>query len=212
MLLPSITCFCPKSQTFNIFIILLSFCYNSKWYNRRTMATGATANYDIPYPLSSDPVDVHGDMQLLAESIELVLGTVGPAYQALEVSNNSGVLIAKGDPVYISGFGATYPRVSKSDSDDLSTFPVIGLAESAIATGSDGSVVISGVFSSVNTSAYSPGDILYVANTGGLTKTQPAEGSGAIAVVIKSNATTGSVLVGQPKGNGTWGSLKAGLA
>jgi hypothetical protein len=31
-------------------------------------------------------------------------------------------------------------------------------------------------------------------------------------VVAKSNASTGIIIVGQPKGNGTWGSMKAGLA
>lgn len=176
------------------------------------MATGATANFNIPYPLSSDPVDVHGDIQSLAESIELVLGTVGPAYQEVDVYNNSGTLIAKGDPVYISGYGSTSMQVAKSDADDLNTFPVIGLARAAIANGSSGKVVISGIFSSINTSTYTAGDILYVAINGGLTATQPDAGSGAVGIVIKVDATTGSILVGQPKGNGTWGSLKAGLA
>jgi hypothetical protein len=36
-----------------------------------TMATGITTNYDIPFPLSSDPVNVHGDMQSLAETVML---------------------------------------------------------------------------------------------------------------------------------------------
>jgi hypothetical protein len=176
------------------------------------MATGKTANYDIPYPLSTDPVDVHGDIQSLAEAVELVMGTVGPAYQEVDVVNDSGTLIAKGDPVYVSGFGLSSPEVSKCDSDNLDTFPVFGLAKAAIASGSPGSVVVSGIFNVINTSSYLPGDILYVANNGGLTKTQPDTGSGAVAVVLKSNATTGSLSVGQPKGNGTWGSLKAGLA
>jgi hypothetical protein len=33
-----------------------------------------------------------------------------------------------------------------------------------------------------------------------------------VAVVLKQNTTTGILLVGQPKGNGSWGSLKAGLS
>jgi hypothetical protein len=37
------------------------------------MATGLTPNYDIPFPLSTDPVDVHGDVQDLAERIDDVL-------------------------------------------------------------------------------------------------------------------------------------------
>ena len=177
-----------------------------------TMATGSTANYDIPYPLSSDPVNVHEDMQSLAETVESLLGTIGPAYHTLEVTNNSGSSIAKGDPVYISGYGTSKPRVAKCDSDDLTTFPVIGLATTAISNSSDGVVLLSGVFSNINTNAYNVGDKIYVANGGGLTATIPATGSGVVAVVLKKNSSTGILLVGQPKGNGSWGSLKAGLS
>ena len=37
------------------------------------MATGLTPNYLIPYPLSTDPVDVHGDVQDLADRLDDVL-------------------------------------------------------------------------------------------------------------------------------------------
>ena len=182
-----------------------------KWYNNKIMASGATANYDIPYPLSSDPVNIHEDLQDLAEQIELILPSIGLPYHTIEVKNVSGVSIAKGDPVYITGF-STKTTVAKCDSDDLTTFPVLGLALESIGNGTDGVVVISGVFSNVNTNSYSVGNILYVANNGGLTATRPATGSGAVAIVAKSNSTTGVLIVGQPKGNGTWGSLKNGLA
>jgi hypothetical protein len=175
------------------------------------MATGATTTYDLPYPVLSDPVNVHGDIQSLAERIEDVILNIGLPFISLEVRNNSGALIAKGTPVYISGY-LTKPTIAKSDSDDLTTFPVIGITQSAITDGSDGVIIVSGIFEDVNTSSYTAGDILYVANGGGLTDTIPAGGSGAVAVVAKSNASTGVLVVGQPKGNGTWGSMKAGLA
>jgi hypothetical protein len=175
------------------------------------MATGSTTNYDLPYPVLSDPVNVHGDIQSLAERIEDVILNIGLPFISLEVRNNSGVSIAKGTPVYISGY-LTKPTIAKSDSDDLTTFPVIGITQSAITNGSDGVIIVSGIFEDVNTSSYTDGDILYVANGGGLTDTIPAGGSGAVAVVAKSNASTGVLVVGQPKGNGTWGSMKAGLA
>ena len=176
-----------------------------------TMATGATNNYDLPYPVLSDPVNVHGDIQLLAERIEDVILNIGLPFISIEVRNNSGASIAKGTPVYISGY-STKPTIAKSDSDDLTTFPVIGITQSAITDGSDGVVIVSGVFDEVNTSSYTAGDILYVANGGGLTDTIPTGGSGAVAVVAKSNASTGVIIVGQPKGNGSWGALKNGLA
>ncbi len=169
--------------------------------------------YDIPYPLPSDPVDVAGDIQALAERIDVILPSIGLPYHTIEVTNDSGVTINKADPVYISGYNLTTnkPEITKSDSNTLSTFPVIGLAQAAMANGSDGVIVISGVFTDINTSSYLIGDVLYVASGGGLTKTQPASGSGVVAVVAKS-AISGIIIVGAFKGNGTWGSLKAGLA
>ena len=175
-----------------------------------TMATGATNTYDLPYPLLSDPVNVHGDIQSLAEQIELILPSLGLPYFTHEVKNVSGASIAKGDPVYVTGF-STKTTVAKSVATDLTTFPVIGLATTAIANGSDGVVLVSGIFTGLNTSSYTAGNRLYVGTSGGLTATQPAGGSGATGVVLKANATTGVILVIPAKGNGTWGAVKAGL-
>jgi hypothetical protein len=176
-----------------------------------TMATGSTTNYDLPYPVLSDPVNVHEDIQLLAERLEDVLSNVGVPFISLEVKNTTGSAIAKGTPVYISGY-STKPLIAKSDSDNLATFPIVGITQSAISNGADGVIIVSGVFEGIDTSTYSAGDILYVANGGGLTDTIPTGGSGAVAVVAKSNASTGIIIVGQPKGNGTWGALKNGLS
>lgn len=177
------------------------------------MSSGETTIYDLPYPVNTDPVNVAGDIQSLAERIEVILPGIGLPYHTFEVTNNSGVTINKADPVYISGFDNTTekPEITKCEADDLSTFPVIGLAQTAIGDESDGVVVISGVFTGVNTSAYTVGDLLYVASSGGLTTTQPASGSAVVGVVSKSNVN-GTILVGAFKGNGTWGSMKAGLA
>lgn len=170
-----------------------------------------TTNYDLPYPLSSDSVNVHGDIQDLAEAIDAILPTLGLPYHTLEVSNTSGVTIVKGDPVYIIGHGATKPRVAKSNASTSATFPVIGLAQANITNGSDGVVVLTGVFTGVNTSSFTSGNRLYVATGGGLTSTQPTTGGGVIGVVAKA-ATSGTIIVGANKGNGTWGSMKAGLS
>ena len=66
------------------------------------MATGATANYDIPFPLSSDPVNIHEDLQDLAEQIELILPDL--VNHTIEVRNVSGASIAKATPVFVTGF------------------------------------------------------------------------------------------------------------
>ena len=131
------------------------------------MASGETITYDLPYPVASDPVNVHGDIQDLAEAIDAILPTLGLPYHTLEVVNNTGATIAKASPVYISGFGATKPRITKSDANTSATFPVVGLAQAAITNGSDGVIIVNGIFSDVNTSAYAAGDRLYVAAGGG---------------------------------------------
>ena len=89
---------------------------------------------------------------------------------------------------------------------------MLGLAKSTFATTTDGVIVISGIFSNVNTSSYSFGNILYTGTSGGLAATQPTTGGTAVGVVAKSHATTGVIIVGKPTGNGTWAALKAGLA
>jgi hypothetical protein len=179
------------------------------------MASGETATYDLPYPIASDPVNVHGDLQDLAEAIDAILPTLGLPYHTIEVTTattgSGGVNITKGDPVYINGFGATKPRITKSDANTSGTFPTIGLAQANITAGSDGVVVITGVFSGVNTSSFAAGDRLYTAAGGGLTNTKPTSGGGVIGVVAKA-ATSGTIIVGANKGNGTWQSLKDGLS
>ena len=175
-----------------------------------------TPVYDIPYPTNSSPVDVAGDLQAIAERIEVILPTIGLPFHTFECTNDSGVSIAKGDPVYVSSFNSTSgkPEVTKSQASSIATFPVVGLAQSAIGNGSDGVIVISGVFTGIDTSSYTVGNLLYVGSSGGLTATQPISAttnSAVVGVVSKSNVN-GTILVGAFRGNGTWGSMKAGLA
>jgi len=167
-----------------------------------------TTNFDLPYPLASDPVNVHGDIQSLAEQVDSVLLTI--AIQDAEVRNNSGATITKGTPVYISGFD-TKPTIEKCDNDDLNTFPVAGLVTTNITDGTDGNILVAGVLNDFNTSSYTVGDRIYVASGGGLTKTKPTNGGAVVGIVLISNASTGKMLFTGAVGNGTWGALKAGL-
>jgi len=170
-----------------------------------------TTIYDFPYPLSSDPVDIVGDIQSLAERIETVL-VAAESNITIEVTNASGVSINIGDPVYVSGFNSTSGKPEVTKLTNTMNYPMLGLAKSTFATTTDGVIVISGIFSNVNTSSYSFVNILYTGASGGLTATQPTTGGTAVGVVAKSHATTGVIIVGKPTGNGTWAALKAGLA
>jgi hypothetical protein len=170
-----------------------------------------TTIYDLPFPTNDSPVDVAGDIQSLAEAIDAVLPTIGLPFHTLEIRNISGVSIVKGDPVYITGY-STKPTIAKSDTDTIGTFPVVGLAQSNIGNNSDGVIVVSGVFTDINTASYLAGDVLYVASGGGLTKTKPTSNVVTVGIVAKSNATSGVIIVTSPRSRAaTWGALKEGL-
>lgn len=176
------------------------------------MATGLTNPQEIPYPLSDDPVNVHSDMQEMAEKVNDLLTALQVPYLSLDVRNISGIELTKGTPVYITGYANGRATVAKCQADDLSTFPCIGLVKATMQDSNDGVVVTVGVLENINTSTYSEGDMLYVGSSGGLTTTKPSSGSSVIAVVAYSNSTTGKLLVAPIKGgNATWGSIKNGL-
>lgn len=172
------------------------------------MATGESNNYQLPYPIADDIVNVHGDISSLVQKLEDVLPGLGLSYFKILVKNNSGSTIPAGYPVYATGFD-TKTTIAKSL--PTTTYPILGLAKAEMVNGADGVVIIAGVLENINTSSFSVGDVLYVKDGGGLTKTQPSTGSGAVGVVAYSDSTAGIIVV-EAKGNGTWGALKNGLA
>jgi hypothetical protein len=172
---------------------------------------GSTTNQNIPYPLANDPVNVHEDIQNIAESVDLLLTELQVPNLPLNVKNNNAFTLTKGTPVYINGYDV-FPTVGKSISSDIQTFPVIGLIKSNITNGSSGEVIIVGLLENIDTSLFSSGDYLYVGESGGLVNTRPSNGSSVIAIVGKSSLTEGSIIVGPIKGgNATWGAIKNGI-
>ena len=176
------------------------------------MATGLTNPQKIPYPLSNDPVNVHSDMQEMAEKVNDLLTALQVPYLSLDVRNTSGSEITKGTPVYITGYANGRTTIAKCQANNINTFPCIGLAKATMQDENNGIVVTVGILENINTSSYNEGDKLYIGSTGGLTTTKPASGSAVIAVVAYANAITGKLLVSPIKGgNATWGAVKNGL-
>lgn len=176
------------------------------------MASGLTNPQEIPYPLSTDAVNVHQDMQEMAEKVNDLLTALQVPYLSLDVRNESGVSIIKGDPLYITGYSNGRTLVAKCQASDLSTFPCIGLAKGSFASGQDGVVITVGILENIDTSSYSEGDKLYVDYSGGLTEFAESDASSVVAVVAYSDLTSGKILVSPIKGgNYTWGSIKNGL-
>lgn len=168
------------------------------------MATGESLVYDLPYPNATDAVNVHGDIKQLVDKLEIVLPPLGLGYFQTEVRNESGSSISAGTPVYITGH-TTKTTVDKCLPS--TTQPILGLMKYDTADASDGIVVVAGVLDGVNTSSFADGDILYVGEFGGLSNTQYG---GAVGIVF--HAAAQGVVVVEAKGNGTWGSLKSGMA
>ena len=117
--------------------------------------------------------------------------------------NNSGVGITKGWPVYITGMdgSSTIFRIAGADASNSSKMPAVGLAESTIANGDFGHVLMFGTLLQVDTSAYATNQTLYVSPGGGLTGIRPT-GSGNliqnIGKVGRVHSNTGSLIVMGP--------------
>jgi len=170
------------------------------------MATGRSTNYNLPFPLAVDAVNVHGDIKSLTERLDAVLPQA--SYVDIPAKNSSNDIIPAGYPVVITGHDGTNVQIAKATAS--STTAILGLTRTEIGVSATGVVVVAGVINGVNTSSFTAGATLFVAQNGGLTSTQDANTGTAIATVVKP-ATSGSIIVGA-KSNSTWGSLKAGLS
>jgi hypothetical protein len=170
------------------------------------MATGRSNNYNLPFPLAADAVNVHGDIKSLTERLDAVLPQA--SYVDIPVKNVSSDIIPAGYPVTITGHDGTNVLVAKATAS--TTTSILGLTRTEILVSATGVVVVAGVINSINTSSYNPGDILYVAQNGGLTSQNDGTQGTAIATVVYP-AVSGAIIVGS-KSNATWGSLKAGLS
>lgn len=87
----------------------------------------------------------------------------------------AGETLAKGDPVYISGFhgsGSTLiAEVSKADASNAAKMPAVGIVDAPITQHQTGHMVITGSITELNTSLFQLNQELYVKSGGGFTST-----------------------------------------
>lgn len=121
----------------------------------------------------------------------------------VDVRNSSGAVLSKGQAGYISGYhvGSDNPEISEADADLGGAFPVFGLIAADIANNANGTIIVIGKISGVDTSTWTVGVQLYLSTdpttTLGLTDTKP---TGAAAIqkigkVLRSHATLGEIEV-----------------
>ena len=115
------------------------------------------------------------------------------------VKNVSGVELQKGTPVHavLDGTSGNVIPVIAADASIPSAMPCNLVLNETIADEAEGQALLIGYIKGVDTSLFSPGDVVYVASGGGYTNTKPT-GTDLIqnlGIVVKSHASNGSGLV-----------------
>lgn len=127
------------------------------------------------------------------------------------VRNESGSAIAKGTPVYVTGFsvGHSLSLVGRADSSSAATMPAIGILDAELANNASGHCVITGIIENLDTSGLAVNAPLYVASGGGLTATAPDVRAQPIAIVERVNVNNGAIIVTPAATNGSLASQSA---
>lgn len=149
--------------------------------------------FDSEYSTLSYYNDVSGvDVKIGQESI-------------MKVRNNSGATISAGRAVYISGAVGNLPTIALASSNGPNGDNTVGLVHTAIANNANGYVIISGVASDLDTSAFDEGDILYLSTAGTISNVEPSFPSQThhvrIGYCIRSHPTEGRILISLQKIN-----------
>jgi hypothetical protein len=97
--------------------------------------------------------------------------------QHLRVYNNTGVSMAKGKVVYVTGSQGQRLTVALADADtELLSKDTIGITAEAIADQGEGFIIIAGVLTNISTTGFLDGDTVFLSQTaGGYTKIPPAD-------------------------------------
>jgi hypothetical protein len=148
---------------------------------------------------AADPaqkLEVQGKVQVSGADAEFI----GDINGAIRFNAKAGEALSKGDVVYISEISGNIPVVSKADASDSAKMPAFGLAFAAASLNSSVEVITFGTLSSIDTSAFSLGDTVYVSTTAGeLTNTPPTGEANLlqnIGKVQRVQASSGSIKVG----------------
>lgn len=175
-----------------------------------TDVTGITSITTIEDPVSAlvgqgvEPGGTTG--QVLAKASNDDYDTEWVDYNTLYITvrNVSGGTLLKGTPVHDTGTTSSTPNVIAADASSALSMPATFVLNEDVANNAEGQAIIIGIIEDVDTSAFSAGDVIYVANGGGFTNVKPT-GTNLIqnlGVVIKSSASSGSgVVLGSGRSN-----------
>lgn len=132
--------------------------------------------------------------------ITLTFGAGGDSTRLVQtVKNVSGGELTKGTPVHavLDGASGNLAYVIAARADTASAMPATFVLNETLADEAEGEAIITGLLQGVDTSAFTPGDVVYVGATGGYTNVKPT-GTNLIqnlGIVLKSHASNGSGIV-----------------
>lgn len=108
------------------------------------------------------------------------------------VKNAEATTLQTGEVVYIFGASGDMATVKRADNDsDTTSSKTLGIVANPITAGSEGTVVTRGYVDGIDLSVgYTPGDVLWLGESGGFTKTKPVapEHLVFVGVVCRANA------------------------
>ncbi len=119
----------------------------------------------------------------------------------VRVYNDTGTILTDGTAVYVEGVDVDgiHPAVMRAIASDYTRSRILGLVTADIAIGAHGIVTIDGIVNNQNTAAYAPGTVLKlsasVAGTYSATALIDGNFDTTVGIVVKQDATTGSILV-----------------
>lgn len=119
--------------------------------------------------------DTDGTLNLILKGGN-VISKVGET-QHIRAYNNTGTAIDRGKVVYVSGSQGQRLTIALADADtEILSKDTIGITAEAIADGSEGFVIISGVIGNMNTNGMADGATVFLSSTaGGYTTTAPSD-------------------------------------
>lgn len=170
-------------------------------YTNSDVTFGSASISGIAYPtadgVNRQVIMTDGSGTLSFESLDSI---------SSEGVNQTASIIPKGTPVYQVGTSGFSLSVAPADASDSSKMPAVGIAGSDMAAeGGEALILHMGQIKGVDTSAFSEGDVIYVASGGGYTNVPPTgqtvllQNLGKVTKVDASNG--GGVIMGPGRTN-----------
>jgi hypothetical protein len=146
-----------------------------------------------------------GDFYLLVDNSPLdwrVFASSDAVAGVLEVTarNNTGVSISKASAVYITGASGQTPTIALANAvSEATSSKTIGITAESIANAANGQIVLRGLLTNIDTSAFVDGDALWLSDSvaGAFTTTRPTQPSHGVFIgyVAYAHATLGKIIV-----------------